>query len=136
MNSMLMYYYIFELINSEPQSNLGILQDARDERMTRTHSGDSKTMDKNHSNSEKRLVTPRHSQSRETTFLHGYENLCGYERTLPRRFTVEMTSQSGAIKRADQLGSTTDVLELEIAPQDKEGLEHHGYETMKVNEPT
>lgn len=27
MNSMLMYYYIFELINSEPQSNLGILQE-------------------------------------------------------------------------------------------------------------
>jgi len=114
MNSMLMYYYIFELINSEPQSNLNILQDAHDERMTKTHSGDSKTMDKNHSNSEKRLETPRYS----------------------RRFTVEMTSPSGAIKRADQLGSTTDVLELEIAPQDKEGLEHQGYQTMEVNEPT
>jgi len=144
MNSMLMYYYIFELINSEPQSNLGILQDSRDERMSRTQSGDSKTMDKNHSNSEKRLVTPRHSHSREITFLRGHENLRCNERTLAHnnsymrlgRFTVEMTSQSGAIKRADQLGSTTDVLELEIAPQDKEGLERQGYETMEVNEPT
>eukprot|EP00493_Phyllostaurus_siculus_P022828 UN23162 len=81
--------------------------------MARTHSQDSK-MDQNTSNSEKRLVTPRHS----------------------RRFTVEMTSHSGAIKRVDQLGSTSDVLELEIAPQGKEGSENQGYETMEVNEPT
>ena len=44
-----------------------------------------------------------------------------------------MTSQPNSIKRADQLGSTTDLLELEIAPHEKEGADNKAFETMDVN---